>query len=343
MPTRFSGPNYVYLQVTRECLGCGWDCYLQPDGTSLSLKEAKEIVDQAKKSKIFLIIIDGGDTLQWDGIYELISYVHSKGLIAGLTAKGEITAEQMKELARAGGRGPPTMLQVPLEGPEEFHDMIRGDGSYRKTLDAIQEAKKYNIEMHVGTTVTRLNLPFIHEVSNTLGNSVGMHRLLRYVPASEKGFLAAEENMKLLDIAYDLRINKKREIALNNCYTFLIASRIGERMKKPESWLGCVAAKTSLYITAEGYILPCPMLSSKDIAVKTKAPQIWKTSIHEAWNQSDFLEKVRSPCIDCRSCRYVETCGGCRATAYHIYGNFSRDPGCPFDTKNTTKLNNEPT
>lgn len=326
MPFMLSGPSYVYLQVNRKCNGCRWDCYLKPDGASMSLKEARKIVDLLKESKVFLILIDGGNALKWEGIHDLIDFIHSRSMMSGLVVDGQIEREEMNALAKVK----PNMIQVPLEGPEKIHDSIRGEQSYRRTLNALVEAKKRKIEMHVGTTVTNLNLLDIYKISDAVHDLVTMHRLIRYVPPNGRGSLTPEENLKVLDIMYDLRLNKGRAITVNNCYTFVIASKIREKMRKPEDYIGCLAGKTSICITAEGYIMPCPMLSSKDIAIKVNAPTIWETSLLEVWKKWDFLQRIRKPCLECRRCKYAEVCGGCRALSFYAYGDFTKDAGCPF-------------
>lgn len=326
MPVAFSGPNYVYLQVTKECCGCAWECYVKPDGIAMSLREAKKIVDLLKESKVFAIIIDGGNVLEWDGIHELIKYIRSKSMVVGLALNGQIDKQEINAL----GRVKPNMMQIPLEGPEKTHDSIRGEQSYKRTLEALVEARKRNLEMHVGTTVAGFNLPYLSETSDAIHHLVSLHRLIRYVPPSGKGFLTPQENLKVLEIMHDLRFNKGREITVNNCYTFMMVSKIREKIRKPEDFLGCLAGKTSLYITAEGYITPCPMLSSKDVAMKVKAPAIWETNLLETWKNWDFLQRIREPCIECQECKYAETCGGCRALSFFVNGDFLKDPGCPF-------------
>lgn len=325
MVERFSCPTYVYVQVSRKCGGCSLDCYASPDGSSLTLKEAKSIVDMLSEAKVFITLIDGGEPLLWDGIAELVSYFRSKYIVTAVVSGGEDISE-----AEALKKADLNMIQFPVEGPEEYHDKIRGEGSFQRTLKAIKTFCDLDIDTHVGTVMSPGNLEYLEEISDILSAfPIRIHRILRYIHPME--YLNPEQCITLLSriLALD---EKGRLITPNNCYTFLKQTPYVKKLNL-ERFQGCVGGKTSGVITCDGYVVPCPHFASKKMAESIDAPSIWDSDLRTIWKDWDFLQEFRRGLKVCQNCEDFSLCGGCRAAAYHATGGFDYDPGCPMSAE----------
>lgn len=79
---------------------------------------------------------------------------------------------------------------------------------------------------------------------------------------------------------------------------------------------GCLAGIAAGYVTAEGNFFPCPFIRKSCGNVKLK-------SLEEIWNNSEILGLIRNRnCFQgkCGSCKFVNCCGGCRASSLYKYG-----------------------
>ncbi|MBU7032289.1 MAG: radical SAM protein [Theionarchaea archaeon] len=320
----FSGPTYAYLQVNRTCSGCSLECYAPPDGASLTLSEAKDIADMLWSAKVFIVLIDGGEPLLWDGIAELVRHFRSKPMATSIVSGGEDISQ-----ANALKEADLSMIQFPLDGPEAYHDSVRGEGMFQKTLTAIKTFCNLGIDTHVGTVLSSGNIHFLEQISDIVSSfPVLIHRVLRYIHASE--YLTADQCEDVLARLALLR-DKKRAIAPTNCYTFAHQTPYS-RVMNVNKFQGCVGGKTSAVITCEGYVVPCPHFASKSIAESIQAPSIWETDIRTIWKEWDFLKEFRKGLKACQVCPVNSLCGGCRAAAYHATGSFDYDPGCPLSS-----------
>ncbi|MEE9506174.1 MAG: SPASM domain-containing protein, partial [Thermoplasmata archaeon] len=99
---------------------------------------------------------------------------------------------------------------------------------------------------------------------------------------------------------------------------------------KDDSRIGCTAGNSSLYITPDGKIAPCPFLRDfiAGDARKQSVPEIWDGAptfdIFRNIKRSDLKGK-------CGECEYLGgSCyGGCRAAAFAHSGDlFAEDPLC---------------
>lgn len=88
---------------------------------------------------------------------------------------------------------------------------------------------------------------------------------------------------------------------------------------------GCLAGIAAGYVTAEGNFFPCPFIWKSCGNVKNK-------SLEEIWNNSDILKVLRDRSQfygKCGNCRFINCCGGCRASSLYKYGELNNsDDNC---------------
>jgi radical SAM protein with 4Fe4S-binding SPASM domain len=287
----------------------------------MTLKEAQSLVDMLSEAKVFITLIDGGEPLVWEGIVELVNYIRSKNMTAAIVSGGEDTRE-----AEALKKAHLSMIQFPVEGPEEYHDKIRGEGSFEKVLEAVKTFCELGVYTHVGTVVSPSNLMYLEKISDIVSAfPVRIHRILRYIHPTE--YLTPEQCIDVLSRILTLR-EKGTAITPTNCYTFIRQSPFKEQIDFSE-FQGCVGGKTSAVITCDGYVVPCPHFASKRMAESIHAPSLWENDLKTIWKTWDFLREFRKGLKACQSCPDLSMCGGCRAAAYQVTGSLGRDPGCP--------------
>ncbi|MCP8317716.1 MAG: SPASM domain-containing protein, partial [archaeon] len=76
-----------------------------------------------------------------------------------------------------------------------------------------------------------------------------------------------------------------------------------------------------------------------------KVGNILSDDFEDIWRNSNLLWKTRNKDIlrpNCKGCKYLYTCGGCRARAYNYYKNIlAPDPGCIINRNYWMKLQND--
>ena len=151
------GPLTVGWDITHMCnLRCK-HCYANAGKRieeEFSLEEIKKIVDELDSLGTVLIALAGGEPMLRKDIYEIISYIKSKGMEVFLNTNGTmINEDTIIELINAGL----THIEISVDGLEEDHDFIRGKGSFEKVLNALEICKKYNIKVGIMSTLFKHN------------------------------------------------------------------------------------------------------------------------------------------------------------------------------------------
>ncbi|MEF9426555.1 MAG: SPASM domain-containing protein, partial [Candidatus Mariimomonas ferrooxydans] len=90
---------------------------------------------------------------------------------------------------------------------------------------------------------------------------------------------------------------------------------------------GCIAAQVIALIDVDGNVLPCSYFPKSAGNVKEK-------SFQDIWENSELFKELRNfkgYKGKCGSCEYIGVCGGCRARAYSVYGDYlEEEPFCGY-------------
>ncbi len=90
---------------------------------------------------------------------------------------------------------------------------------------------------------------------------------------------------------------------------------------------GCIAAQSICLIDAFGEVKPCSYFP-------VSAGNVKKTPFREIWEKSSLFLELRDFSRykgRCGSCEYLTVCGGCRARAYAVTGDYlEEEPFCAY-------------
>jgi len=105
---------------------------------------------------------------------------------------------------------------------------------------------------------------------------------------------------------------------------------------------GCGCGRFYLAIEPNGDIYPCVFFPHKK---DVKVGNILSDDFEDTWRNSNLLWMTRNKDIlepNCKGCKYLYTCGGCRARAYNYYKNIiAPDPGCIINRNRWMKLQDD--
>ncbi|MFH1287207.1 MAG: radical SAM protein [bacterium] len=149
-------PLIVNWAITGRCnLRCS-HCYgsygvVQKD--ELSLDVVKKTVDELKKIGTRRITIEGGEPLLREDIKEIVNYIYEKDIEISLCTNGILVGKYIDFI-----KGKVDLTVLSVEGREEFHDLIRGKGNFKKVINALEICKKNNVRTLIFSSLIDKNI-----------------------------------------------------------------------------------------------------------------------------------------------------------------------------------------
>lgn len=342
-------PRLVAWEITRSCnLSCR-HCRAAADKGpypgELSTEKCFQVIDEIAAVGKPIVILTGGDPMLRENVYEIARYGTDAGLKMVMSPCGTLLDEENAHRLKEAGID---RISLSIDGASArtHDDFRRVDGAFEDVLKGIDAAKKAGIEFQVNTTVTQVNLPELPDILRLaidLG-AVAFHPFL-LVPTGRGKELAdqeltPEEYEETLNWVYDQRdrvpLHFKPTCAPH--YYRILRQRAHAEGKKvnPESYgmdaraKGCLGGQGFCFISYRGEVQICGFLD-------VKCGDLNEASFGEVWHNSPVFSQMRD--LDgyhgrCGYCEYRRFCGGCRARAYELTGDYlGEEPFCVYEPK----------
>jgi radical SAM protein with 4Fe4S-binding SPASM domain len=314
----------VAWETTAACnLKCGYCracASVVPEEDELTTDEAQSFIDSITPLQPMLIL-SGGEPLLRPDIFQLARYAKAHGLRVSLATNGTLLTPQMANEIAASGIG---RVSISLDGAKaEMHDENRGRGSFEAATKGL-EYLKGKVDFQINFTITKRNESEILEVfrlAETAG-AVALHFFF-LVPTGrgkDDDLITPKRQEELLRMIDGQRAKTELEVQVTCApqYTLVAApERKGRRG-------GCLAGKNFIFVSRRGEVYPCGYLP-------VKAGSIREKDFIEIWKNSPVLESLRTHPLKgkCGNCSHNNICGGCRARAWALKGDFlDADPQC---------------
>ncbi len=334
----------VAWEVTRRCnLACS-HCRASaekgPYPGELSTDECLRLIDGIASFSRPVVILTGGEPLLRPDIFALARYGTDKGLRMVMATNGtRISEGTVEEMKSAGIQ----RISVSLDGPDaESHDRFRKvEGAFEGSLRGIETVKKAGMEFQINTTITQANLHLIApilELAVRLGAVA--HHIFLLVPTGRGREMAGQslsagEYEKTLHWFYEQQEKVPLQLKATcapHYYRILRqrSQKEGKKAAPKKNGLdamtrGCLGGISFCFISHVGQVQPCGYLEINCGNVRDK-------SFREIWSSSDIFRNLRDPggySGKCGRCEFRRVCGGCRARAYEISGDYmAEEPYC---------------
>jgi MoaA/NifB/PqqE/SkfB family radical SAM enzyme len=152
-------PKTVYLHLTRCCnMRCAY-CYMDARARKhyeLSTNKIKHILNEIADLRIPRVVFTGGEPFLRKDMLKLAQYF--KGIAP---ASAMLCANTNGAFINASNVLPITELfdeiRISIDGFERQNDLLRGQGSYRCAINAIEELLKAGVSPSINITLTALN------------------------------------------------------------------------------------------------------------------------------------------------------------------------------------------
>lgn len=347
-------PFIVFWELTRACMlackHCRAKAIRRRDPNELTKEECFKILDDIAKFSSPVLVFTGGDPLMREDLVEIVSYASKKFRVSiAFSGTEKATKERLEDLKNAGV----SRIAISIDGLEETHDNFRGiKGAFAKSIEVLKEAKSIGLPFQINTTVTKNNITELPEIAKLCAElGAEMWDVFFIVPtgrAKAELMPSPQEFEDVLCWLYDVgkHINVKSSAAVHFRRIEVMRNR-GEMPEVSELYwrllerldLGTEVKKSSakgihrafvtdgrgmFFISHIGEIYPSGFL-------QISAGNVREQSVEDIYRNSDIFIKLRDPNNlrgKCGICEFRFICGGSRARAYALTGDYLAEEPC---------------
>ncbi|PIP19473.1 MAG: hypothetical protein COT38_04690 [Candidatus Omnitrophica bacterium CG08_land_8_20_14_0_20_41_16] len=155
-------PDVIQVPLTNLCnLRCRMCSIASKDGRELSKEVISDIINQASAMGIKEAVLTGGEPFLRKDIFDILDYCRQKSMRWVVTTNGTLINQDLGQKLVSLGPG---HLHFSLDGLEKTNDFFRGEGSFKKTIDAIKiinalrNKSGFNLSLGIACTVMDQNL-----------------------------------------------------------------------------------------------------------------------------------------------------------------------------------------
>ncbi len=341
--------KWIAWETTRrcnlKCVHCRSSSEIKVnDHPDFSLDEAKRVLNDIHSYANPVMVLSGGEPLLRKDLFDIADYGTHLGLRMCVATNGTlVTAETCRSMKETGIK----MVSLSLDGATApIHDDFRQQaGAFEGTMNAIKLFNEHKIPFLINSSFTQRNkqeATHIYELVKKLGATAWY--LFMIVPTGRGEEIMSElipesEYNDILNWHYDMEAEEHDLLVRPTCapqYYRIVMQRSkedGSKFKRRSLKFstggskGCLAGQLICLIDVDGNILPCSYFPKP-------AGNIREQSFQDIWENSKLFLELRDfkgYKDNCGRCEYVNVCGGCRARAYAMTGDYlAQEPFCSY-------------
>lgn len=335
-------PNHYMREVQWSLTGrCNYrcrHCYMDaPNGIlpQPTTEQCLSYIDQMAEAGVQVVKITGGEPLIRPDFLQIVDHLYERHIpISTILTNGALLDEKL--IVALEERGVICGFDISFDGVGGWHDWLRGvEGAEESAIRAFRLLREHGFPAGAQYVLHRGNVGVLRESMRLLGELgvvgviIGSVRDQGAAGTMRDQILSYDE---IFDIACDYLPQfleddiPLQEVTIGDFFRVRdgkVSLLRGENEHpdcagKP----ACNSVVSTLYLSPDGYILPCIPASHDDV-LKESFPNIADMTISEALHDSVYLDRVlvtvgdvldRNP--ECRACPWANRClGGCRVKA----------------------------
>ena len=290
----------------------------------LNTDEAKGLLDEWSRMKVFYINVGGGEPMTRPDFFELMEYSINHGIGVKFSTNGTLIDRKAADWIAGTDY---LDLQVSLDGASgEVNDAIRGAGSYLRARRAMDLLAERRVRFKINSVVTRRSfdqLDSLYQIANNYGAELRLTRLRPSGRAKEVWQalrLTQVQNRRLYSW-----LQQHSDVLTGDSFFHLSA------LGKPLDGMNmCGAGRIVCCVDPRGDVYACPFV----LVPEFKAGNVRQRSFAEIWHDSPLFIRLRQWEVGgtCRECPAYSKChGGCMAAKYFTGIPLDDpDPECVF-------------
>src|SRR5262245_31843996 len=337
-------PFMVFWETTQACdlvcKHCRADARPARDPAELTFEEGVRLLEEVRAMGCPLVVLTGGDPAKRPDLVDLVQHGTAIGLRVALTPSATplVTPELLARLATAGL----ARLAVSLDGASAAsHDGFRGvAGSFARTIRILRDARIAGLTTQVNTTVTDLNVYELEAVADILRALDIMLWGVFFLVPTGRG-----EALRVLDPEVTERV-LERLVAIAASAPFDVKTTAAPHFRRVllqhqvkrraivgiEDGIGRAPRGVNdgqgiVFVSHRGEIYPSGFLPVPCGSVR-------RDGLAAVYRHHPTFRALRDPDAlggKCGVCEFRRICGGSRARAYAVSGDFlAEEPACAY-------------
>lgn len=322
-------------ELTARCnLDCRM-CYIHRrpfDKTALQGERTaawwNDLTDSLQQAGMLTLLLTGGEPFLRPDFLEIYNHAHDKGMLVSINTNGSMLTE---ESINALKMRQPQRVNVTLYGTSrETYGRLCGDpGAYDRTVRNILAMKEAGIPVKLNYSVTPENqgdaegaLEFCREKDLLIEFATYLFPPVR---ACEHGCYEtariSPEDSARIQLIYDkyryepeVYAQRRRDILAGN----YIPDSTEQCMDQPTERIRCRAGKTCFWVTWDGQLRPCGMMSTPSVGMEA--------GFESAWEKIKLLREEIVVPAQCTACSMRNVCTACPAASYAETGDYAGVP-----------------
>lgn len=348
MSSKFE-PKWIAWEITRRCnLNCvhcrsssGMDAKGHPDfSTEVGFRIIDDISGYAKP----VVVLSGGEPLLRKDVFDIAEYGTKKGLRMCLATNGSLVDRGVCAKINSSGI---RIVSLSLDGStDKVHDDFRKqEGAFAGVMNAAKLFREHDIEFIINSSFTKRNqeeIPKVYKLAKELGATAWYMFMIVPTGRGEEimsELISKEDYDDILEWHYDMEKDEDNMLVRPTCaphyYRVILqkSKEEGEKFKRRSLKFstggakGCIAGQVIALIDVDGNVLPCSYFPKS-------AGNVMEKPFKDIWEKSELFKELRDFKTykgRCGSCEYLNVCGGCRARAYSVYGDYlEEEPFCGY-------------
>jgi len=296
--------RYLELQITNRCnLRCK-HCFVN-SGTcqkkkfshfvdidksqELSFEKIKKTLKEFEKMQGLRVLITGGEPLLHSEFKKINNFIKDLAIRKILFTNGLLLNDNILKNLNF------EEIQISLDGMKRGHEILRGQGTFDKTLKAIKKSIDYGFQVSIATVIHKENIEEFDELENLI-----------------KSLKIREWTIDALTITGNLKLNKELWVSPEKTYTIMQKYGFSVEDHPRAEGYGCGAHLMA--ILATGSVAFCSFYENEPIGqIDEGLENLWKKK------KQIILKELECSEINCA---FLQECrGGCRFRARTLSGN----------------------
>ena len=287
--------------------------------SGFTAKQWLKLAEEARDAGMLMLLLTGGEPFLWPEFFELYHGLSGMGLQISINSNGSmIDRKTVEELAKR----PPTRINITLYGAsEETYGALCGNpAGYARTVEAIDMLREAGISINPNCSLTPWNChdldrmaAFAQERKLIFEVNTYMFPPMRRAPelVGQNQRFTPEEAAYWHLYRYGLQHDAEQyQLMLAKVRDGLIPPPgLDETCVDPATGtVRCRAGRASFWVTWDGFMTPCGMVSQPQCDLHTH-------SFQQAWEQTlEATEKLTTSSV-CETCPNQSMCHSCMAIA----------------------------
>lgn len=318
----FSLSQCVAEPENTEVAKCSGEC--TPQGEK-STEYWLSLAEEARNAGMLLLLLTGGEPLLRKDFREIYLGCRNLGLLVSVNTNGTLIDE---DTVRFFKDNPPQRLNISVYGasPETYTELCGSKDAYQKVINAVKALKEAGVNIKLNYTLTPYNKHDALKVAD-FAEEVGVPiqaATYSFPPVRACGEVVRLSPKSAAQEHFGWQLHRLGDEKMQK-YLDYIYDGVGEFTEPPDGCLdesgeriNCRAGSTSFWVTYDGRLTPCGMMTEPSLSLKN--------GFNASWGE---LRKRRENIIlpvECKNCKLRRSCDMCAAVAFAETGRFGGVP-----------------